>query len=201
MRIRLAIILVVLTLSSASPGQEASPGASAEWKYSKQDDPLHGTSFDQFVLEGKYLIPPSQTKREEPSLVAQCSDGKLRKGFLIVGAVLQHAEDSRGVARSLKGRTQAHVEMRWDEKKKPDNGWWEISNDGQGLFFDRQELVKLMTGKLLGHPSETSSLVHRLFLGVTEAFGNQVVMQFDMPKDPTEIVQTCGLEWGNKRKR
>jgi hypothetical protein len=202
MKTVLAVILAALTLGSAWFAQGISPAETTEWKYSKQDDPLHGTSFEQFVLDGKYLTPPSVATKEQPGLVVHCSNGKFKEGFLIVGGVAQYASSSGGgVAHSIKGATQAHVEMRWDDKKKPDSDWWEISNDGQALSFDKIQLTKLMTGHLLGHPGDPSQLVHRQILGVVEAFGNQVVMQFDMPQDDTQIVETCGLEWGKNKKR
>jgi hypothetical protein len=170
---------------------------SAKWEYSKWTKPMTGAEYDQFVLQGKYLTLPSQTDGNGPRLVVHCSDGKFRSGEFYVGAVVRHEPG----AHSLKGITQAQVQMHMDDKKKLDEDWWEISNDWKTLFFDRQQLAKLMTGRLLGHPSDQNTLIHRLTLGVVESLENQVVMQFDMPQDDTQIVEVCGLEWGKNRKR
>jgi len=200
-KLTITVGTVLMTLTLSNGGQDIPAPGSSEWRYSKQDDPLHGTSFDQFILDGRYLTRPSQTDGENPALVVQCSDGKFRRGSLVVGTVIQHAQGADGgVAHSLKGITQAHVEMRWDERKKPNDDWWEISNDGRALFFDKIQLTKLLTGRLLGHPSDPAQLVHRQIIGVVEAFANETVMQFDMPKDSTWIVEACGLEWGKKKK-
>jgi hypothetical protein len=118
-----------------------------EWKYSKWNNPLYAAVYDQFILDGKYLMPPSQSSRD-PKLVVHCSDRKFRSGEFQVGTVVQHDPE----AHSLKGIGQAHLLMRFDEKPKPDNDWWEISNDGQTLVFNGQQLDKLLTGHLLGHP-------------------------------------------------
>jgi hypothetical protein len=201
MKTGLAIILATFNIGSAWMTQGDSPAQFAEWRYTKQDEPLHGTSFDQFVLDGKYVTPPSGAKGQ-PSIVVHCSNGKFKDAFLIVGGVIQYTQNSEGgVAHSLKGATQAKIEMRWDDKKNPDSDRWEISNDGKALSFDKVQLIKLMTGHLLGHPGDPSQLVHRQVLGVVEAFGNEIVMQFEMPQNDAPIVQSCGLEWGKGRKK
>lgn len=190
-----------------SSAQQASEDQPVEWRFSKEHDALRGISFDQFVLDGKYLTPPSLPTRRAPSLVVRCFSGKFGSGNLMVGAVVKPV---RG-AHSFKGSSQGYVEMRMDDKKKLDDDWWEISNDGQALFFDKIQLIKLMTGKLLGHPGDTKTLTHRVIIGVGEAFGNEltdvrrmlyrVVMQFDMPRDAAPLVEMCGLEWSKKKRK
>ena len=54
---------------------------------------------------------------------------------------------------------------------------------------------------MLGHPGNAETLIHRVILGVTEAFGNQIVIQFDMPQEADRMVTACGLEWGRRKKK
>jgi hypothetical protein len=89
--------------------------------------------------------------------------------------------------------------MRLDDRKKTED-WWEYSNDGKTLFFDKTQFDKLLTGKLLGHPSK-DELTKRVILGVTEALGNEVIVQFDMPASQSDIIEACGLEWGREKQK
>lgn len=187
------LIAVTLAVASALAKQTDQP----EWKYSKWSNPLYATVYDQFILEGKYVTSPSHSGETSPKLVVHCSGGKFRSGEFAVGAVVQHEPG----AHSLKDVTQARVLARFDEKPKPDNDLWEISNDGQTLFFDGQQLNKLLTGHLLGHPGDTQSLVHRVIVGVVEALGNQISIEFDMPDNSAQLVDACGLEWGKGKKK
>lgn len=181
----------------AAPAQPDSQTPASEWKYSKWSNPMTGVAFDQFTLEGKYVAPPSHAVGEGPSLVVHCSDGKFGSGEFHVGAVVQREPG----AHSFKGIPQAKVQMRFDERTKLDDDWWEISNNGRTLFFDRTQLTKLMTARLLGHPGDPNDLVHRLILGVVEFEQDRVVMQFDMPHDTARMVAACGLEWGKGKKK
>ena len=97
-------------------------------------------------------------------------------------------------ARSFKGKPQAQVEIRWDEKKRAVSDFWELSDDRRSLLFDKQQLVKLMTGRSLGDPTDPQSLLPVLHLGVIEAGANQIVMRFNMPRDPRQLVKLCGLQ-------
>ena len=162
------------------------------WERSKGENPLYGKTYDQFILNGRYLTPPSTVGSETPRLVVHCGAGKFASGEFMLGAVAQHSG-----TKSLKGAWQSQVDMRLDERKKTED-FWEYSNDGKTLFFDRDQLDRLLTGKLLGHPSK-DELTKRVILGVTEALGNEVIVQFDMPADQSEIIEACGLEWGRKK--
>jgi hypothetical protein len=197
MKVAFTPILVAIIFAAISMAGQTPQSEPAMWEYSKWTKPMTGVEYDQFVLHGKYLTPPSQADGNGPKLVVHCSDGKLRRGEFFVGAVVRHDPG----AHSLKGIVQSQVQMRMDDKKKLDDDWWEISNDWKTLFFDRQQLAKLMTGRLLGHPSDQNSLIHRLTLGVVESLENQIVMQFEMPQDDAQIVESCGLEWGKEKKR
>ena len=162
------------------------------WERSKGENPLYGKTYDQFILNGRYLTPPSTVGSETPRLVVHCGAGKFASGEFMLGAVAQHSG-----TKSLKGAWQSQVDMRLDERKKTED-FWEYSNDGKTLFFDRDQLDRLLTRKLLGHPSK-DELTKRVILGVTEALGNEVIVQFDMPADQSEIIEACGLEWGRKK--
>ncbi len=164
------------------------------WERSKWENPLYGKTFDQFILNGRYLTPPSVVGPNAPSLVVHCSDGKFASGEFMLGAVAQPSG-----TKSLKGAWQSQVDMRLDERKKTED-YWEYSNDGKTLFFDRDQLDKLLTGKLLGHPSK-DELTKRVILGVVEAFGNEIIVQFDMPSDQSDIINACGLEWGRDKRK
>jgi hypothetical protein len=164
------------------------------WERSKWENPLYGKSFDQFVLKGQYLTPPSMIGPDGPRLVVHCANGKFASGEFMLGAVAQHSG-----TKSLKGAWQSQVDMRLDDRKKTED-WWEYSNDGKTLFFDKTQFDKLLTGKLLGHPSK-DELTKRVILGVTEALGNEVIVQFDMPASQSDIIEACGLEWGREKQK
>jgi len=164
-----------------------------EWKYSKEENPLYGKAFDRFVLTGHYFRPPSVGGTEPPQIIVGCMKGKFSSGELSLGAVAQFSG-----TRSLKGIFQSQITIRIDEKK-PTDDWFEVSNDQKTLFFDRIQFNRFLTGRLLGHPSEQDSLVHHLTLGVVEVLSNQVIVQFEMPDDVSQMVTACGLEWGKER--
>jgi hypothetical protein len=177
----LVTLLISTTLATAQPA----------WQSSKEENPLFGKQFDLFRLEGRYLSQPSVSGGNVPLLRVYCAAGKFAKGEFLLGAVAQHSG-----TKSIKGAWQAQVDMRLDERKKTED-LWEYSNDQKTLFFDRIQLDHLLTGKLLGHPTK-DVLTRRVILGVIEALGNEVVVQFNMPSDQKEIISACGLEWGRK---
>jgi hypothetical protein len=191
----------VILFGIPAPAQPFSPPEvekpienAAEWHYSKEENPLYGKSFDRFTLTGKFLKPPSVIE-SEPKLIIGCSNGKFGIGELSMGVKATYSG-----TKSLKGQPQAQLDMRIDEKKKTEE-WLEFSNDRKTLFFDKIEFIQLLTGRLLGHPGDNSTLAHRLVLGLVEQDANEVIVQFDMPRDETHIVNACGLEWGKKKKK
>ena len=196
-------------------------GPHADWLYTRGEDPLHSVSFDQFVLAGTYIRPPSlgdkpilvqqystegvrrgrrehysaapeDSKSHPPRLVVRCAGGKFKEGYLDVGTFVQHLEG----AHSFKELPQAQIEMRAGERK-PDEDFWEIGTSGRAVYFDGIQLTKLMTGKLLGHPGNPTALVTRTLLQVDDAYGSAIVMRFDMPSEANALVNACGLEHGN----
>ncbi|MBV9762098.1 MAG: hypothetical protein JO340_16155 [Acidobacteriaceae bacterium] len=166
----------------------------ADWSYSKWTNPMSGKLLDRFALQGRYLSRPALAEDGTPSLLAFCSEGQFRNGEFQLGAVAQPV-----VTYSLKGAPQAQIHMRIGSHAV-ETGFWEYSNNGQVLFFDRNQFDKLLTGKLLGHPSRAGSLVSAVVLGVVESAGNEVVVQFDMPANDSALISECGLEWGKEKR-
>jgi hypothetical protein len=196
---------------------EASPHA--EWVYSREEDPLRSVSFDQFILAGIYIKPPSvgdkptlvqqystegvrrgrrehysaapeDSKSHPPRLIVRCAGGKFKEGYLDVVTFVQHLEG----AHSLKELPQAHIQMRVGDRKA-DEDFWEIGTNGRAVYFDGVQLTKLITGKLLGHPANPNALVHSTLLEVDDAYGTAIVMRFDMPPDASRLVGDCNLDW------
>ncbi len=132
---RTLFAVVVLALGSFAQSDKV-PVA---WRHSTKDDPLHGVSFDEFALDGKYLIPPPHIVRETPTIILHCSDGHFREGYLLVGAVVAHQNPK-----------YAQLERRRDGKY--DVTSLEISNDGTSLFFPGSiGLLDLLYGHWLPH--------------------------------------------------
>ena len=184
-------ILALISLFSIVALAQEKP----EWRYSKEENPLYGKSFDRFVLTGHYFKTPSTVGNEPPKMIIGCMNGKFSTGEFSLGAFAQFSG-----TRSLKGLAQSKITIRRDEQKRTED-WFEVTNDQKTLFFDRIQFNKFLTGRLLGHPSEQDALVHRLTVGVVEAFGNQVIVQFEMPGDVSQLVEACGLEWGKAKKK
>jgi hypothetical protein len=172
----------------AAAQQAKAADTPAQWQYKNVENPMTGKSSDMFLLEGRYLTPPSVGALHVPDITVQCADGKFKGALLEVGAVVQSPPPQRGV-----GSDQVIVDMRLDENK-PTGNQWRIGNDRQTLFFDEPSLTKLLTGRMLwGRLGKDEPLTRRVRLSVGEALSNQVVMQFDMPQDATQLVQSCGL--------
>ena len=118
----------------------------------EKSDPLRKLEYSQFVLEGKYLIPPRAKAPAPPTLVARCqagnsnfghAHGKFLKGYLSVDAVLDfHAG---GVP----------VSLRLDEGKVQ-SAHWTQSTDGSGAFFESVEFNNLLYGHMLPHKEGTN---------------------------------------------
>ena len=87
----------------------------------------------------------------------------------------------------LKDAHQSQVNIRVDDENTS-QALWEYRDDGMALGFDQLQLKRL-----LGRPPN-GSMRKRVILGISEALGKQVIIQFDMPPDPSILVQACGLE-------
>lgn len=187
--VQLAVVFVLISGVASAQESVIQP----EWHHTTEENPLYGKSFDRFTLAGKYLQKPEAGQLDSPKLIVGCINGKFASGEFSLGAVAQFSG-----TKSLKGVLQSHVDLRIDEKKKSEI-WLEVSNNQKTLYFDKQQLIQFMTGRLLGHPGDDSTLAKRLILGVVEALQNEVIVQFDMPADAAQMVQACHLEWGKRK--
>jgi hypothetical protein len=148
--------------------QESKTVAPAEWRYVKEDDPLHSKTHDRFILDGTYLTPP-RTSTKTPSLVVECSAGKVDQNYFNTGVVVVHREQNQ--------HGPLLIERRIDGKKK-DLLSTGLSTDGQSVFFTRIDLKDVLAAK-------------QVIIGVYEYLGAQVVLQFDIP-DPSPVMEKCG---------
>lgn len=90
-------------------------------------------------------------------------------------------------SRSLKDAHQSQVNIRVDDENTS-QALWEYRDGGMALGFDQLQLKRL-----LGQPPNGSTR-KRVILGISEVLGKEVVVQFDIPPNPTVLVQACGLE-------
>lgn len=183
--------LLTLTLALCAAAARAQEGAT--WTRQTETDDLHAQTFQAFSLPGEYVVPPSQRAGDGPAIVVQCSLGHLLGAWVSVGAVVAPDPD----AHSLGGNGRAYVELRFDERK-PTADYWEILNSGTALDIGGVDLDQLLTGSMIGHPSEPAKLTRRVLIGVTEALGNEVQLRFAMPPDASQLVLACGLEYNRK---
>jgi hypothetical protein len=183
---------VLALLVSFSAGVFAQP---AGWAKEQKTDPLRGTNYVVYKLDGKFLAPPRQIKPDAlPSIILQCTPGsftrghlhgRLLKGYVYVGTVIDTQVSS------LSGSVRA--KFRLDDGKLQDAPW-SHSTDYSSVFFDDTDLNTLLYGHFMPHKENTSPPVKKVVIGFDEYLGGEVVMQFDMP-DPTEVADACGVIW------
>jgi hypothetical protein len=144
--------------------------AAAQWQYVREDDPLHAMVHDRFILEGVYLTPP-RLPTKPPSLVVECSGGKVEQNYFNTGVVVVHRDQSQ--------HGMLLLEERIDNKKSVvlTTG---VGTDGLSVFFTRVDLKDILSAK-------------HVIVGVYEYMGGQVVMQFDIP-DPSPVLEKCGSD-------
>ena len=164
------------------------------WTETDKSDPLHQTSFKEFTLTGKFLVPPRQSNLAAPLLVLHCqpgrrgrhlTDGTFGEGWIATGAVL----NSTVVNNTLGVRVP--VEYRFDDKKLQGD-FWNVSTDHSGVILSDLDLNNLLYGHILLHKEGTSGQVRRIMLGFPEYLGGQIQLQFDLP-DSTEVADACGV--------
>jgi hypothetical protein len=184
-------LLSAVSLACLLAASMAAEDKATMWRYSHQNDPLEGKSFDQFILIGDYIQAPEVNAVQAPRIVIQCDDRKVTRAWLDVGGVVKtsHVETIPFQGTLVESR----VEMRWDDKKSPDTFYATISNDHTALFLYKAAGVgQLLTGKRSSKVA-AKDLIHSLYLGVVEAAGNKIVMHFDMPADASQLIEKCGL--------
>jgi hypothetical protein len=165
------LLLVVAAPCAATLQQDQQPSQIPQWKHARSDDPLHGKVIDTLTLEGKYLTPPrTPSGSTVPSLVVECSGGKVQKTYIVVGAVVSLQE--RGL---LAGTLEERIDG------KPGHLFTiSISTDGTAVFFMTDDFKKILRA-------------HRAIFGAQEYLGPEVVFEFDMP-DPSPVYAGCGNE-------
>jgi hypothetical protein len=181
------LLLVIALLPTLCPSQ-----SQPSWSREEKSDPLRGTHFVQFSLEGRYLAaprhaPPSAT----PAMIARCipgsynhghSKGKFLNGYIFVDGVVD-----TGQAGSV------HVQYRLDDGKLQSDVW-SHSTDFSSVFFSAVDFNNLLYGHLLAHKEGTNPQIRKAVVGLEEFLGAEIVVQFDMP-DATEVAETCGVIW------
>ncbi|MGA2773199.1 MAG: hypothetical protein ABSG26_20520 [Bryobacteraceae bacterium] len=161
------------------------------WAKTDRSDALHGTSFTEFKLAGKFLVAPRQSTFTAPVLVLQCRpdarghgrahmNDHFLKGWIATGAVL----DS-GV-----------VEYRLDDAKLQ-RAAWDVSTDRSGLFLNAPNcwdcnLNTIIYGRKDPPKEGATPRTQKIILGVSEYLGAEIQMQFDLP-DSAEVLEACGV--------
>jgi len=189
----LRVIITVIVFAIGAASQDA---PSKGWEKADKQDPLRGTQYVQYSLEGEYLTPPRNAAAgTTPSIILRCTPGryahglahgKLLDGYIFVGGVVDAHVGSDASIRTT-------VEYRLDDGKLQ-TYYWNHSTDYSSLFFSDIDL-----GHMLAHKENTNPQIRKIVLGVPEFLGIEVVMQFDMP-DASEVGDTCGVIW-HKRDR
>ena len=160
------ILASLLISSRLLPAQEGA------WRYHQYHDQLHETIRDVFTLEGVYLRPPRTQAEHPPSIMVECSAGKVVMNYFNIG--------TRATWGTMLGaRVVDGFEARIDGKMKGivvDD----ISDDGETLSFTRGGLKQVLNAKVV-------------LIGVNEYLGPQVVMRFEMP-DPAPVMEKCGAD-------
>jgi hypothetical protein len=182
--------VLALGMSLRAMGQDA-----PAWLYAHKEEPMTGKSYDAFILAGSYITPPTVAAARVPSIIVECAEGKFRTAGLSVGAVVAALPFQPGFS----APNEVNVDQRLDENK-PSTGQWKRSSDFKTLTFDEFSPTKLLTGlqlwgsggKLWAVPANRT-FVKRVRLSVEEVSAGPVIMQFDMPRDSTQLIQSCGL--------
>jgi hypothetical protein len=194
--------LVSLCIATGAIAQDTNSAAGA-WTQANKSDALHGTSFREFALLGKFLVPPQHSSVPAPALILHClpgphgfgnakTNGLFVEGWIAVGAVLSSAEPSSG--KDFASRVP--VEFRLDDKKVQGD-LWPMSTDLTGVFLNKPycgfcTLANLLYGHSLPHKEGSGPQVRKAVIGVPEAFAAQIQIQFDFP-DSTEVAEACGI--------
>ena len=179
-----AVFLGVVCLASACVPQ------TEKWIREDKTDPLRGTNYAVFHIDGKFLTPPRNPKAETPSFLVKCTPGghkRVNGGYINGKLLAAYVTMEAVVGRPGNG---AAVHCRLDDGKMH-NESWEISDDGRELFLPEIEFNTVLYDHFTKHKEGTNPPVRKLVLEVNERRGDEVVIQFDMP-DPTDMADACG---------
>lgn len=173
-------------------------GAAAQWTMVLKHDPLHETSWQEWTLEGSYVVAPrDMPSTARPAIVVRCDPGRHNfghtrgqfvEGYLYVGVVVDTGEP--GIAGDI------YAEFRLDTGKLQ-SSTWQHSTDYSSVFFGSQDFNNFLFGHQLPHKENTSPAVRKVMIGLQQFLGGEVEMEFDMP-DPSEVGEACGVIWHKK---
>lgn len=129
------LVLAVIAVALGATAQDA-----AKWQREEKSDPLRGTQFTQFSLQGKYLTAPrNAAPNATPAIVARCQSGtfnhghargKFLEGYIFVGSVVD-ASVSNGA------NVVVPVQFRLDDGKLQP-AFWNHSSDYSSIFFGHE---------------------------------------------------------------
>lgn len=128
-----------------------------------------GDAFDELMLQGTYLKPPTNTTAQ-PSLVVRCENGKVIQNFFSFGAVL---------SQSVGGLHPVRLETEIDKSKRVIEVD-DVSPDWTAAYFSRKDLGRILQAKIVK-------------VGAVEFAGPVIQAEFDLP-DPGPIESACGKD-------
>src|SRR5579884_1576009 len=191
-----AILLCSLAIRASSQG----------WERSEKTDQLRGSHFSQFVLNGKFLVAPTNTKvGDVPKMVLHCLDqphsigyrvyknGRFLSGYISTGTVLDSQVAMREGLLTTRFPVVVEATYRLDAGKLQSEAWG-ISTDRTAAFFRDTTLNNFLYAHTTQHRENTNPAVQKIVLGLSEAFAGEIQMQFDLP-DPAEVAETCGVTY------
>jgi len=159
------ITVVLLNLFFFVPlqAQQAKQKQGAQWTHTVKKDAIEGTSYDWFVLSGRYLDAPRYSTGN-PYLGVTCAEGKVKTSYIFIGAILENGE-------------VGSVRARWDDEKDrlEVNG---VSTDYQSIFFGTAELQRILKSKIF-------------IVGIDEWVASEITIQFKIPSS-NELLLRCG---------
>jgi hypothetical protein len=196
-------ISLLLCIATVGMAQTADSAAANAWTQADKSDALHGTSFREFRLAGRFLVPPQHASIPAPVMVLHCqpgphgfgngkTNGHFVEGWIAAGAVLDSAKPSAG----KNFASLVPVEFRLDDKKLQSD-FWPVSTDYSGIFLNEPacgfcNLANVLYGHGFPHKEGTGPQVRKVIIGVPEYLAIQIQMQFDLP-DSTEVAEACGI--------
>jgi hypothetical protein len=161
------------------------PASGQDWQESPKTD-IHGTTYTQYTLAGRFIKRPHAEVSAQPSLVVGCELAKesrwskagFREGTLRVGAPLkiEYVEPEEIHGNSYLQRN--FVEYRLDDGKV-EHEQWTPSTDKASVTLPKDAFHKFLSA-------------HTVLITVYEDGSGEIEMQFDMP-DPAKVAQACHL--------
>jgi hypothetical protein len=195
MKAAFVLMCTVLVIGSLGLAQKSEPTGPSKWQTMIADDFKDGISIIVFNLDGKYVKPPAGGGSRTPRLSISCSRKKLGGANIELGTAIHYAKGpAGGDTHSLNSAPRIRFAMQWDDKKTPDEDWGKVMNDGEDIYLDQNQTLKLLTGYPGGPHGTPHGYVDRQSISVVDALGHRIVMQFDIPKESAGLEGDCGLE-------